>query len=135
MAEAQQSGKAGGFTRTVARKALTPLVHAAVTAGTAYLTRKAMQIWQERLRPAVEKRGGGRAAVRETLETAADKVGGPASEKITALADKVGGEHSGEQGSSSTGTGKSDSSREADRRRREQRRKQRRRALEQSGSS
>ena|SRR6266516_1323535 len=105
MAEAQQS-KAGGFTRTAARKALAPLAHAAVTAGTAYLTRKAMQLWQDKLQPKIEQKGGGRAVAKETLKNVADKAGAAKS-----------------------------SNREAQRRQRKQRRNQRRRALEKSGSS
>jgi hypothetical protein len=120
----------------MAKKALAPLVHTAVTAGTAYLTRKAMQIWQEKLLPKIEEKGGGRVVARETLETAADKVGGPASEKINALAEKLGGEDSPQQPAQATGSsGTSDAGREAERRRREKRRDERRRALEQSGSS
>src|SRR2546421_477949 len=71
MAQAQQS-KTGGFTRTAAKKALAPLAHAAVTAGTAYLTRKAMQLWREKLQPKVEQ-GGARAVAQETLKNVADK--------------------------------------------------------------
>jgi len=132
MAEERKSGLAG----TMARKALAPLVHTAVTAGAAYLTRKGMQIWQERLLPKMQEKGGSRAVARETLESAADKVGGPASEKITALAEKLGGEDTGGGSTpASESSRSSDAGREAERRRREKRRDERRRALEQSGSS
>ena len=100
MSEAQH-----GFTRTAAKKALAPLAHAAVTAGTAYLTRKAMQLWREKLQPKVEQRGA-RAVAQETLKNVADKAGAVTS-----------------------------SNRETQRRQRKQRRDQRRRALEKSGSS
>jgi hypothetical protein len=99
----------GGFTRTVAKRAFAPLAHAAVTAGTAYLTRRAMRLWQEKIQPKIEERGGGRSIAKETIQTVAEKAG-------------------------ATGA-TSSSSREADRRGREQRRNQRRSALEKSGSS
>jgi hypothetical protein len=139
MAEEQQasSGEArSSLAGTMVKKALAPLLHTAVTAGTAYLTRKAMQIWQEKLLPKLDEKGGGRAVARETLENAADKVGAPASEKITALAEKLGGEGAEKGSTPSTGSSRSsDAGREAERRRREKRRDERRRALEQSGSS
>jgi hypothetical protein len=95
-----------GFTRTAARKAFAPLAHAAVTAGTAYLTRKAMQLWQDKVQPKLEQQGGGRAVAKETLKNVADKASAATS-----------------------------SNRETQRRQRKQRRNQRRRALEKSGSS
>src|ERR687887_1145021 len=110
-----------GFTHKPARRALGPVAHAAVTAGTAFLTRKAMQLWQDRIQPKIEERGGGRAVAKETLETVADKAG-PVSGPVGSLAEKVGGEETS-------------SGREAERKQREQRRKQRRRAVEKSGSS
>jgi hypothetical protein len=115
MAETQS--RKGGAVRTVAKKALEPLAHAAVTAGTAYLTRKAMQLWREKLQPQLEKKGGGRALAKETLQNVADK----ASDVAGKAGEVTGGQMS--------------SSREAERRGREQRRKQRRRAVEKSGSS
>jgi|ERR671931_1091034 hypothetical protein len=118
MAEQQSRG----FTHKLARRAFAPVAHAAVTAGTAFLTRKAMQLWQDRIQPKIEERGGGRAVAKETLETVADKAG-PVSGPVGSLAEKVGGEEA------------SPSSRDAERKQREQRRNQRRRALEKSGSS
>src|ERR671936_2829072 len=115
-----QKGMGRKLTRTVTKKALAPLAHAAVTAATAYATRKAMELWQDKIQPKVEKRGGGLAVAKETLETVGEKAG-PASGPVGSLAEKVGGE------------GETD--RDAARRGREQRRNQRRRALEKSGSS
>jgi|SRR5919108_3776151 hypothetical protein len=132
MAEDQKSATGKGLVGAMAKKALAPVVHSVVAAGTAYLTRKAIQLWHDKLQPKLEEKGGGGAVARETLETAADKVRGPAAEtaeKITALAEKVTGEGSADSSRSS------DQSREAERRRREKRRNERRRALEQSGSS
>jgi hypothetical protein len=106
----------------MARRALAPIVTAAATAATGYLISKATEIWEQKLQPKVEEKGGGRTVARETLETAADKVGGPVSEQLGSLAEKLDDE----------GT---DAGREQERRRREQRRKQRRKALEQTGSS
>jgi Skp family chaperone for outer membrane proteins len=139
--EEGQERKGGGFASTVAKKALAPLVASAATAATAYLIRKATEIWEEKLRPKVQERGGGRAVARETLESAAGKMG-PASEKLNALAEKLGDEKTGrdekagqksspQAGSSSS----SDESREQERKEREQRRQQRRKALDQAGSS
>jgi hypothetical protein len=121
VADVQQS-KGHGFMATVTKRALAPIVSAAATAATAYLMRKAAEVWEEKLQPKIEEKGGGRAVARDTLETAADKVGGPASEQLSSTAEKLGDESD-------------DSDREQERRRREQRRKQRRKALEQTGSS
>ena len=131
MAEAQQSGSSAGFTRTVVRKALAPLAHAAVTAGSAYLARKAIHLWQEKVQPRIEERGGGRSFAKKTLHDVADK-SGPASGAVSTLADKVGGD---EAGSKSKSKSKSSSNLEANQRRRRQRRNERRRTLEQTGSS
>jgi hypothetical protein len=125
MAETQ---KGRGFAGSMAKKALKPMVAHAVTVASAYLSRKAAKLVQERLLPRLREKmqeaEGPRKAARETLETVAEKVGGPAEEPLTTLAEKVGGEESG-----------SGSGREAQRRQREQRRSQRRKALNQSGST
>jgi hypothetical protein len=130
MPEERQENKSG-FVSTIAKKALAPIVASAATAATAYLIRKATEVWEEKLRPKVQDKGGGRAVARETLENAAGKVGGPASEKLNALAEKLGDE----SGSSTHSSSSSDASREQERRSREQRRQQRRQALDQAGSS
>jgi hypothetical protein len=116
--------KGPSFTGTLARRALAPIVTAAATAATGYLLRKAAEIWEQQLQPKIESKGGGRAVVHDTLETAADKVGGPVSEQPGPEAEKP-----------NDGGAEKDTNREQERRRREQRRKQRRKALEQTGSS
>ena len=121
--------KSHGFVSRATKKALAPVAHAAVTAGTAYLTRKALQVWEERLQPKLAEKGGARTVAKETLETAAENAG-PVAEPVSSLAEKVSGESSGQESSQ-----KSSSSREAERRQRSQRRDQRRRALEKSSSS
>jgi hypothetical protein len=136
MPEERQENKSG-FASTIAKKALAPIVASAATAATAYLIRKATEIWEEKLRPQVQEKGGGRAVARETLESAAGKVGGPASEKLNALAEKLGDEKAGQKSSPQAGSSSSssDASREQERKQREQRRQQRRKTLDQAGSS
>jgi hypothetical protein len=109
-----------GFVATVARKALLSLATAAASAGSAYLVRKASQLWEEQLLPKLEEKGGGRAAARELLEATADK----APETLKGVAEKVASPSSAPS-----------ENRDEERRRREQRRRQRRRSLEQAGSS
>ena len=123
-----QEQRGGGFMRTVAKRALLSLVTTAAGAGSAYLVRKASQLWQEKLLPKVEEKGGGRAAARELLETTADK----APEKLKGVAKGVA------EGVAETVAGPSSAPKpdlDEARRRREQRRRQRRRSLEQAGSS
>ena len=119
-----QEQRGGGFVWTVAKKALLSLVTTAAGAGSAYLVRKASQLWEEKLLPKVEEKGGGRAAARELLETTADK----APEKLKGVAKGV-----AETVASPSSAPKPDL--DEARRRREQRRRQRRRSLEQAGSS
>ena len=112
-----------GFVRTLTKKAAAPLM----TAAAAYLARKASEVWQEKLQPQIQERGGAGAAVRELLE--------PASGKLKAAADKLGDAPTDMlQQSTSSGSISSDQL-DAHRRQRAQRRQQRRRALEQSRSS
>ena len=134
--ERQERRQGGGFVSTVAKKALAPLVASAATAATAYLIRKATELWEEQVLPKMQERGGGRAVARETLESAAAKVGdGPASEKLTALAGKLGDGEQQSPSSAKTSSSSDEAGRERERRDREQRRKQRRRSLDQAGSS
>jgi len=135
VAEEQQS-KESGFVSTVAKRELAPLVATAATAATGYALRKATEVWEQKLRPKVQEKGGGRAVARETLETAAEKVGGPASDKITSLAEKVGGEGGGQKSPAQAGaSSSSNAGREQRQRQREQRRQERSRAIERAGSS
>jgi len=117
---AETSSAKHSFIRSMAKRLLAPLVTSAVTAASAYLTRKASALAQEKLLPKLQEKGGGRAVAHEALTAVADKVPEPASGPIETLAEKVEDDEAG---------------REAERRGREQRRSQRRRTLEQSGSS
>ncbi|HYX88618.1 MAG TPA: hypothetical protein VE753_04565 [Gaiellaceae bacterium] len=127
---------AKGLLGTVARKALVPLAATGATAATTYLTRKGSSLWQERIQPAVEARGGPRAALKEVLETGADKTGGRVSSTLSALAERVG--EGGSDGSTDSTqpqqkASASDEAREEQRNERRRRREQRQQALEKSG--
>jgi hypothetical protein len=141
--ESNTSDQRGGLKSAIAKKALAPIVASAATAGTAYLLRKGSEVWQEKLEPKVREKGGGRAVARETLEGVAGKVGGSTSDKLRALAGKLGDEGSAAASSpkaspspaSRPSDSASDAAAEEERRKRGQRRQQRRRTLEQAGSS
>jgi hypothetical protein len=107
----QQSSR-GGLGRTMVRRAAEPIVASVVTAASAYLTRKGVELVRERVLPKLQEQGGVTAAAKETLETVTEKV----TEKVTP-------------------DSSSDDGREQERRKREQRRNQRRRTLEQSAGS
>ena len=132
MADEQQQQRKGGFGSTVAKKALAPVVASAATAGTAFALRKGTEIWQEKILPKLQEKGGGRAVAREALETISGKLGRPASESVSGLAAKVGGDGDKEDASAQP---TSDAGREQERQKRAQRREQRRRAVDQAGSS
>jgi hypothetical protein len=118
---AESSGQSGSRThsliRTTAKRALAPLLASAVSAASAYLTRKASALAQEKLLPKLQEKGGGRAVAHDALTAVAEKAPEPVSGPIESLAEKVEGEETG---------------REAQRKGRQQRRTQRRRTLEQS---
>ena len=135
MTDEQQSGKGGGFMRTVAKKALGPIVASAATAVTAFLVRKGTQLWQERLQPMIDEKGGGRAAASEALGGVAQRLPAQASDKLEALASKVTFESPETERSSASSDSPSDPERDEERRKREQRREQRRRSLEHARSS
>ena len=116
MADEQQ--RKPSFKHAVARKAVAPVVASLVT----YLTKKALELWQEKLQPRLEEQGGVEALAQRTAETVKSKVPSPSSE----------GES---QQQSERKASSSDGDRSKERQKREQRRQQRRRALEQSGSS
>src|SRR5919204_627988 len=74
---ADEKGGKGFFkemSRSAVKRALAPLAATAATAGTAYLTRKATQIWNESVLPKVREKGGGKAFTKDALEQAASKV-------------------------------------------------------------
>jgi hypothetical protein len=137
-----EQGSRGGLKRKLARRALEPVVASAVTAASAYLSRKAVEIVREKLLPRLEEKGGAAAVAQETLETVTEKVT-PVTEKVketvTPAAEKVKetvapvAEKVTEKVTPDGTSG--DDGREQERQRREQRRKQRRRALEQSAGS
>jgi len=133
-AEGSKKSFSKGLAGAVAKKALVPVAATAAT----YLTRKAAELWQERVAPAVQERGGGRAVLKETLERAAGKTGGRASAMLSELAERL-GEGSPESLESREAEATEDTqtgdAREAERRERRERRQQRQRALEQSGKS
>jgi hypothetical protein len=97
----------GGFVHTIAKRAFAPLIAAA----TAFLLRKGTELWQDKVQPKLDERGGATAVASDALESVADKL--PTQQ--TASTD--------------------DTERDEERRQREQRRAQRRRSLEQAKSS
>jgi hypothetical protein len=105
--ERQQQGSGGGFVHTIAKRALAPLVATA----TAFLIRKGTELWQEKILPKLEERGGATTVAREALESVADKL--PTQQTAST----------------------EDADRDEERRKREQRRAQRKRSLEQAKSS
>ena len=127
MTEEQQAKPS--FKHAVAKKALGPLVASAATAATAYLMRKAAEVWQETLQPKLDEKGGGEAFAREVAETVSNKVA-PVSDAVTS---KV--EQAPKAAAKAKTEAPPDGDRNEERRKREQRRRQRRKSLEQSGSS
>ena len=113
------------FKHAVVKKALAPIV----TAITAYLMKKAAELWQERVEPKLEEQGGAEAVARQAAETVSDKLA-PVADTV---ASKV--SHEPDAPSSAESEPAADNDRAEERRKREQRRRQRRKALEQSGSS
>jgi hypothetical protein len=143
MADEQQSSKEHEFVKTVTKRALAPVVATAATAATSYAIRRGTEVWEQRLRPRVEEKGGGRALARDTLGHAAAALGdaaqsgGPVSEKVSSLTDKV---RAGESGGADAPQpaqepSMNDAERKAERQRRERRRQERRQALERAKSS
>jgi hypothetical protein len=110
----QRKSSGGGFVHTIAKRLLAPLVATA----TAFLIRKGTELWQEKVQPKLEERGGPTAAAREALETVGEKLPEPVSEKLPTP--------------ESASTDETD--RDEERRKREQRRAQRRRSLDKARS-
>ena len=109
----------------------------AATAATAYLTRKAAQLWEEELEPKLRERGGGEAVVKEAFAKASELFESASTtiveaEPVSALTEKVGAVG----GSASSDTSDAaNPDREAERQERRKRREQRQRALKSSGPS
>ena len=117
-------GAKPSFKHALAKKALAPVVTSVATAITAFLMRKAAELWQQKLQPKVEEKGGAEAVARDAMDAVSRKVA-PVTD---AVASKAGG-------GSETSSSSSDDDREQGRREREQRRAKRRKTLEQAGSS
>ena len=148
--------KAGGrsffkeLSSAAAKKALTPLLATAATAGTTYLIRKTTEIWQEDVLPKLREKGGGKAVAKEGLEQVSGRLGGSPARVLAELAGRLGDgapkEPSGAQRPTEKGddttepreagsTGESEAQRQEQRRQRQQRRQQRQRALQKSTST
>jgi hypothetical protein len=124
-----------GLAGAVAKKALVPVAATAAT----YLTRKASELWRDKVLPAVQERGGGRAVLKTALEKAAARTGGSASAMLSDLAGRLaeGSSESSPQSekSETVEDPQASEARETERKERRQRRQQRQRALEKSGKS
>ena len=137
----EQQQKAGdSFSRTVAKKALAPVVATAATAATGYAVRKGTQLWQEKVAPKLAERGGGMAVASETLGSVKEKLPAVDAVKdklpVDAVKEKLPIDAVKEKlpvgDSSSAGGPAQDKEREQERRKREQRREKRRKSLEQA---
>src|SRR5256885_10551656 len=132
---AEESGGRSFFkelSSAAAKKALTPLLATASTAGATYLTRKTTEIWQEDVLPKVREKGGGKAVAREALEKVADRLSGRSAQLLTELAERLSegapSEPPADQGSTEKGEEtESEAQREEERKQRQQRRQQRQR--------
>jgi hypothetical protein len=145
--EPQAVGKEGrnGFMKELssaaAKKALAPLAATAATAGTVYATRKVTEIWQEKVLPQIQERGGGKVVAKETLEKVGDRLGGRGAEALSGLAERLGDEprddrpQAAPQEATEAPAPQPDGGREEQRRQRRQRREERQRALQQSSST
>jgi hypothetical protein len=131
MTDERQAARGGGFTKTVAKEVLAPIVASAAAAATAYLMQKGAEVWQVTVQPKIEEKGGGKAVAGEALERIRERLPDSVSEKLDGLASTVSPrEQSGGEDASAANR-----DRDEERRSREQRRQQRRRALEQTRSS
>jgi hypothetical protein len=130
-------GFMASVSKAMLRRLLVTLSATAATAATAYLTRKAVQLWEEEFEPKIRERGGGEAVARDALAKASELFESASStiveaEPIAAVTEKVGAvAGSGSPDASAA----SDPDREAERRERRKRREQRQRALKTSGST
>ena len=151
MTEVAESGRpkdegiATRASREMLRRFLVSLSATAATAATAYLTRKAVKLWEEEAMPKIRERGGGEAVVKdavakasELFETAATTV--VETDAVTAVKEKAEDvslpSFSGEdEPADQAGRSTSDSDREAEREERRRRRVERQRRLQSSGST
>jgi|SRR5690349_17282252 len=148
----QQQQQSSGFGRTVAKKALAPVVATAATAATGYAVRKGTELWKDKVAPKLAERGGGMAVASETLGAVKEKLPVDAVKDklpVDAVKDKLPDVDAVKEklpldavkeklpvGESSSGGGAADDKeREQERQKREQRREQRRKSLQQARSS
>jgi hypothetical protein len=141
---AEEPGRKSFFkelSSAAAKKALTPLLAAAATAGTTYLTRKTTEIWQEDVLPKVREQGGGKAVAKEALEKVADRLSGRPARLLTELAERLGagvapsGQRADQSSTEKGDAANPDAERENERKQRQQRRQERQRTLEKSAST
>jgi hypothetical protein len=144
---ADDKGGQGFFkelSRSAVKRTLAPIAATAATAGTAYLTRKATQIWHESVLPKVREKGGGKAFAKDALEQAAGKLpGGRGSGFLRGLAGRLEGERPASAASSpqsersggEPAEAATDPRREQQRQERRERREQRQRSLQKSRST
>jgi len=130
-------GFMASVSKAMLRRLLVTLSATAATAATAYLTRKAAQLWEEELEPKIRERGGSEAVVKEAFAKASELFESASTtiveaEPVSALTEKVGAV--GESDLSDT-PDTANPDRDAERRERRKRREQRQRALKSSGSS
>jgi hypothetical protein len=139
--EKREKGFFHELSRSAIKRALAPLAATAATAGTAYLTRKTTQIWQENLLPRIREAGGAKAFTKDALEQASAKLPGDrTSGLLRGLAERLEdarptagtGATQKESGGQAAEDPTSDPERERQRQERQQRREQRQRALEKS---
>src|SRR5436189_6170440 len=92
-AAAEQSRGKGFFrelSSAAAKKALTPLLATAATAGTTYLTRTSTEIWREHVLPKGREKGGGRAVAKEALEEVAGRRSGREAQLVSECGGRLG---------------------------------------------
>jgi hypothetical protein len=117
---------------SMTKRAVAPVAATAAAAASTYVARK----WQETIAPAIEARGGPRAALAGALETAAEKAPDSLAPAIRDLARQVSaGEPQTVARAEEPATSAENDDREAQREERKKRRQERQRALQRSGTS
>jgi hypothetical protein len=76
MPDEPKKGFAKELSSSAAKRLLEPIAATAATAATAYLMRKATQVWNESVLPKVRDKGGGKAFAKDALEQAASRLPG-----------------------------------------------------------
>jgi hypothetical protein len=122
------------FAGSMTKRVVAPVAATAAAASSTYVARK----WHDTIAPALEARGGPRAALADALETAAEKLPESLSPAIRDLARYVSGDASQGQAraeKSEPVESAANGDREAQREERKKRRQARQRALQRSGTS